>query len=143
LQRRCLIARAPRVLLIEDNPPLRRALDEALGVYGFDVISVATVDAALATLRSSEIDVVVTDLGVPGDGATLLEEEVLEEEIPVIVLTAEEAPRRDDVLSRGALEALTKPVSGSELCRIITGSLKQQGSKHRNVTAGEHTGRED
>jgi len=138
LQSQCLIARAPRVLLIEDNPPLRRALDEALAVYGFDVVSVATVDAALATLRSSEIDVVVTDLGVPGDGATLLDEE-----IPVIVLTAEETPRRDDVLSRGALEALTKPVSGSELCRIITGSLEQKSGKHRNVTTGEHTGRED
>lgn len=118
----CVIHRMTKVLLLEDNPSLRRALAEALTVYGFDVVAVSAVDDALAALRSSPVDVVVTDLGVPGDGASLLEEKV-----PVIVLTAQQDGGKES-LGRGALEALTKPVSGSELCRVIEGSLEERAA---------------
>lgn len=55
-----------RVLLVEDEPPLRRALRTALRAHGFRIAEVATGEDAVVVVAEGAVDLVVLDLGLPG-----------------------------------------------------------------------------
>ncbi|WP_329254859.1 response regulator transcription factor [Actinoallomurus sp. NBC_01490] len=92
----------PAILLIEDDPLVRRGLQLALSRHGHDVRTADTGEDGLAELRSSMPDLVVLDLMLPGiDGFEVCRRIRAAGEIPVIILTA----RGDDFDVVGGLEA--------------------------------------
>jgi len=56
----------PRVLVVDDNPPVRESLCEMVALMGYDALPAADADIALAMLRSEPFDVVLLDLHMPG-----------------------------------------------------------------------------
>jgi two-component system, OmpR family, response regulator len=120
----------PHVLVVDDDPAVRRLVGEYLGQNDFRV-SQATGGAELMSLfRSEVIDLVLLDLRLRGeDGMQLLRRLRAESQLPVIILTgrAEEADRVMG-LELGADDYLTKPFSPRELLARIRTVLRRTHS---------------
>jgi DNA-binding NtrC family response regulator len=82
--------KAPTILVVEDDAPLRSAVCEVLDGNGYRVFSVANGARALQVLQQQRIDVVITDLGVCGPSREQLLTEVREKhsEVAVVAMTA-------------------------------------------------------
>ena len=80
----------PQVLVVDDEPNLRRVLGAQLSRDGYEVHTVADGEAALRILQEQYVDVVITDLRMPRlDGLELLRRALaLEPELPVVIITA-------------------------------------------------------
>ncbi|WP_054699624.1 response regulator [Desulfosarcina cetonica] len=98
-----------RVLVVEDDPEIRRQTTQLIGNGEVTVVGVGRGDEAMAALRSDHYDCMVLDLGLPDmDGHTLLSS--LEKEgmdiPPVIVNTARELTRAEEATLREHAEAI-------------------------------------
>jgi two-component system, OmpR family, KDP operon response regulator KdpE len=106
-----------RVLLVEDDTRLRRALRATFVVQDFDVIEASTGEDALAVLAVDDPDLVVLDLKLPGiDGIEVLQHVRSFSEVPVVVLTVRD--QLDDkvgALNAGADDYVVKPFEPEEL----------------------------
>jgi two-component system, OmpR family, response regulator MtrA len=97
-----IIDEVAAILLIEDDPLVRRGLQLALCRHGHDVRTAETGEDGLCELRASMPDVVVLDLMLPGiDGLEVCRRIRAASEVPVVMLTA----RGDDFDVVGGLEA--------------------------------------
>ena len=108
------------VLLVDDDPGVRFALTEVLRDRGYRVIAASSGLEALASLTG--VDVVVTDLCMPGmDGLQLVSEIVARmPKLPVILLTAHGSDQMVRIASsRGACGCLSKPFDIDEIARVI------------------------
>jgi two-component system KDP operon response regulator KdpE len=119
-----------RVLIVDDEPGLRRALAINLRAREYDVTAVADGRAALAAAASNPPDVVVLDLGLPDiDGREVIEGLRGWSQAPIIVLSAREA--QDDkvvALDAGADDYITKPFGMDELLARLRAALRRSGS---------------
>ena len=109
-----------RILVVDDEPGLRFALQELLESRGMEVVAVDSAVAALAALDG--IDVVVTDFAMPDmDGMELLEKlRSADSRLPVILVTAHGSERLAvRALKRGAYDYLTKPFDNDELFHTV------------------------
>jgi DNA-binding NtrC family response regulator len=105
-----------KVLIIDDEPALRFAVQEVLEGHGFEVKSVENAMAALSEL--DDVDVVVSDYMMPDmDGMQLLEKvRAAHPSLPVILVTAHGSERLAvRALKQGAYDYLTKPFDNDEL----------------------------
>ena len=129
----------PTIVIVDDEAPVRFALEEALFTGGYTVISCAT--AAEAKARAAEADVVVTDLAMPDvDGLTLLAELKRDEpELPVVLLSARGSERiAAQAIKAGAWDYLPKPFAIDEL-RLVVGRAVEARSLRRAVKAADLT----
>ena len=111
-----------RVLVVDDDPPLRRMLERTLVAEGFDVSTAPDGGAALVVAERSPPDVIVLDVGMPGlDGLAVcrrLRGKGLP--TPILMLTARDAvPDRVAGLEAGADDYLVKPFAVQELIARI------------------------
>jgi two-component system alkaline phosphatase synthesis response regulator PhoP len=116
-----------RILLVDDEPDLRRMVRRYLTAEGFDVVEAADGASALARLGRSAPDLVVLDVGMPGqDGFAVLQEIRRTSDLPVIMLTAR-AEEVDRVvgLTIGADDYVTKPFSPRELVARVRAVLRR------------------
>lgn len=107
-----------RVLVVEDDEILRGAVETGLGMSGFTIDAVETVDDARAAFRAWDYDAIVLDIALPdGSGLDLLRRWREEGSIiPVLMLTARNATRdRIQGLDFGADDYLGKPFDLDEL----------------------------
>jgi len=132
-----------RVLVVDDEPPIVRAVAANLRVRGFEVVTAATGETALAAVETHQPDCVVLDLGLPGvDGLEVLRRLRTWTQVPVVVLTAIDG-ERDKVaaLDLGADDYVTKPFGVAELMARIRVALRHargaDADRPRVVTAGE------
>lgn len=109
------------VLVVEDDIPLRTALIAALSAEGYCAREASDVGGALAEIARDSVDVVLSDIGMPGNGYNLLAK-VKESHpaTPVILMTGIE----EDDLGRRAREAgayayLVKPIQLSVLKQTL------------------------
>jgi len=107
-----------RVLVVDDDPPLRRMLERTLVAEGFEVTVAADGGAALVAVERSAPDVIVLDVGLPAlDGLAVcrrLRGKGLP--TPILMLTARDAvPDRVAGLDAGADDYLVKPFAVQEL----------------------------
>lgn len=118
-----------RILVVDDEPQIRRALSIALGGHGYTVELAENGDDALVALASKPPDAVVLDLVMPGtDGLEVLQQTRTFSEIPIIVLSAR-GQESDKVraLDLGADDYLTKPFGTDELLARIRAVLRRRG----------------
>lgn len=116
-----------RVLLVDDDPLVLSALGRVLGAAGFETIRCDTAAAALGHFAHESIDVIVSDIAMPGlTGLDLLQAvRQWNLELPVILVTG--TPERESAalaVELGALEYLLKPVSDEFLVRSVTRAVR-------------------
>lgn len=107
----------PTVLVVEDEPAIRRFVRDALRKSGFRVTEADSVATALVHASEDKPDLVILDLGLTdGDGLRFIAEFRVWSQRPILVLSARQA-EQDKVaaLDAGADDFLTKPFSIAEL----------------------------
>src|SRR5690242_21493473 len=116
-----------QVLIVDDEPNLRKILAAQLSRDGYDVITAEDGEQGLSMLREHHIDLVVTDLKMPKiDGMTLLREALAEQpELPIVMITAHgTVDTAVEALKLGAFDYLTKPFDKDEVRQIVAKALK-------------------
>jgi two-component system response regulator RegX3 len=117
-----------RLLVVEDEPAIRRALYWAFQAAGFDVECVEDGESALAAARANAYDLVVLDLMLPGiGGLDVCRSLRAESSLPIIILTARDT-ETDRVLGLelGADDYVTKPFSVAELVSRVRATLRRR-----------------
>ncbi len=116
-----------RVLLVEDDDDNRELMAEVLSAAGYDVVSAASGADGLKTLSERSVDVVVTDVGMPGMGGLEVAKasKTIAPAVPVIVVTGW-AEREDIASARGKdVDAvLIKPVDPDALAEAVGDVVK-------------------
>lgn len=131
----------PRVLLVEDDPGVRGALELGLALFGYEVVAVGTALEALEKI--SGVDLVVLDVLLPDrDGFQLLREIRARSPVPVLMLSAlGEVEWRVKGLKEGADDYLAKPYSLQELAArleaLIRRTSRQAPSEPKALRVGE------
>lgn len=115
---------ARTVLLVEDNEDNRIVYATMLEHYGFDVVAAGNGHDALEMARSSEPDIILMDISIPGiDGWTATERLRADPDtrgIPVIAVTAHALPEhRERAKSLGCAGYLTKPCAPRRLLEEV------------------------
>lgn len=107
----------PTVLVIDDEPHIRRFVRAALEAEGCEVFEADRVERGLIEAGTRQPDAVILDLGLPdGDGMSLIRDLRTWTEVPVLVLSARVDERdKIDALDAGADDYLTKPFGVGEL----------------------------
>lgn len=122
-----------RVLVIEDDPPIRKFLRSSLSTQSYDLIECDTASQGIALAASHNPDLVLLDLGLPDlDGLEVIRKIREWSAMPIIVVSAR-GQERDKVaaLDLGADDYLTKPFGLAELLARIRASLRRRAtSKH-------------
>jgi len=116
-----------RILLVEDEAPIRELLRLHLSLANFDIDEVADGTAALDRARTEKFDLIVLDVMVPGlDGITLCRAIRVNMSSAVLMLTAR-ASEADKVLGleSGADDYLTKPFSIREMVARVGAILRR------------------
>ena len=116
-----------RVLVVDDEPQIRRALSVNLKARGYDVDQAASGEEALHLAAARHPDVVLLDLGLPGiDGLEVIRGLRGWTTVPIIVLSVREA-EADKVaaLDLGADDYLTKPFGMDELLARLRAALRR------------------
>jgi two-component system KDP operon response regulator KdpE len=81
-----------RILVVDDDPQILRAVRTSLQGRGYEVITAGNGETALNLLSEEDVDLVVLDLGLPGiDGQEVLSRVRAWSEVPVIVLSVRDA----------------------------------------------------
>lgn len=119
----------PRVLVVDDEPNLRKVLGALLTQAGHEVVTEADGESGLARIKSSPrgtFDVVVSDLRMPGmDGMQLLRALVEEDPgLPVIILTAHgTVDTAVEAVKGGAFDFLEKPFDRDQIDKILSKAI--------------------
>ena len=119
--------RAPRILLVDDEVPIQRAVAPLLRSRGYDVDVAATGDDALKSVRTHPPDLIVLDLGLPDiEGTEVCRRIRAESAIPIVVLSARGAEAdKVTALDLGADDYVTKPFGPEELLARIRVALRR------------------
>jgi len=129
-----------RVLVVDDEPQIRRALNSALTAHGYAVAVAEDGATALETIATWAPDAVVLDLVMPGiDGFEVLRETRTWSPVPIIVLSAR-GGEADKVaaLDQGADDYLTKPFGMAELLARLRVMLRRERvGAPEQLTAGD------
>jgi len=116
-----------RILAVDDEPQILRALATNLRARGYEVELAQTGEAALMTAARKHPDLVILDLGLPGiDGVEVIRGLRGWTSVPIIVLSVREA-ERDKVaaLDAGADDYVTKPFGMDELLARLRAALRR------------------
>ncbi len=129
-----------RVLVIDDEPQIRRALRTALTAHGYTVEVAKDGRTGLEAIAAWAPDAVVLDLVMPGlDGFEVLRQTRTWSDVPVIVLSARgQEPDKVAALDGGADDYLTKPFGmGELLARLRVVLRRRRGPAPPTIDAGE------
>jgi two-component system KDP operon response regulator KdpE len=116
-----------RILVVDDDPALRRILSMLFETNGFRVVAADTCELAIRQAQSHRPDVCIVDLGLPDrDGLNLIHQIRTFSPVPIIVLTArvQEAPRLA-AFDAGADDYVIKPFSSPELLARVRAIMRR------------------
>ena len=119
---------AVNVLIIDDEPQIRKFLDIALRAQGYKTFLAETGQMGLEMLALQGADLVILDLGLPDlDGQDVLKELRIWSQVPVIILSVRaDETEKVALLDAGANDYVTKPFSVQELMARIRAMLRNQ-----------------
>ena len=123
---------ALRVLIVDDEPAIRRFLRAGLSAEGYEIIEAETGGAAVDLAAREKLDLLILDIGLPDiDGLQVLQQVRRTSLVPVIILSV-----RDDekgkvaALDLGADDYLTKPFGMDELLARLRAALRHKLQQH-------------
>jgi two-component system KDP operon response regulator KdpE len=121
------MTKTARILLVDDEVPIQRAIGPLLRSRGFDVEMVSRGEEALQIVEARPPDLMVLDLGLPDiDGTEICRRVRAESAVPIIVLSARGAEAdKVDALELGADDYVTKPFGPDELVARIRVALRR------------------
>lgn len=125
-------AAPPKILIVDDEPPIRKLLRLGLDAHGYEVLEATNGKTALAMLAKSP-DLVILDLGLPDvQGLDLLRKlRELHEGLPIVVLSSRsDEAGKVEALDLGADDYVTKPFGMDELVARIRAALRHQLQVH-------------
>lgn len=116
-----------RILVVDDEPQLRRALKSTLSALGFLVSDAATGEAALDKLRTEKFDLMLLDINMPGmDGIETCRAVRAKSDMGIVMLTVRgRAEDKIRALDSGADGYVTKPFDVNELLSRIRATLRR------------------
>ena len=115
-------ARSPRILIVDDDPGQRSLLDSFLRSQGFDTLTAASGEEALATLGAGGISMMISDVRMPGlSGLETMRRARKDHAVLPILLVTAYADIREAVgaMRDGALNYLAKPIDLDELLTTV------------------------
>ena len=116
-----------RVLVVDDEPQIRRVLRSTLAARGYEVQDAPTGEDALASLRQSRVDLVLLDVNMPGMGGIEACREIRAGSAAAIIMLTVSDSEEDKVaaLDAGADDYVTKPFGMPELLARIRAALRR------------------
>ncbi len=133
----------PNILIVEDEPKMRRLLELNLGDDGFTTISAGDAESGLKLLNGSPVDLVITDVKLPGmDGMEFLQAvKRAHAALPVVVMTAfGTVETAVQAMKLGASNYLLKPFSLDEMRLVVHKELdvRQLRAENRSLREALH-----
>ena len=127
--------RNPSILIVDDEPQIRRVIKAALSKQGYVVADARSGEAALDMIRDERFDMVILDRNMPGIGGLETCRTIRDtSDMGIIMLTVRKAEEeRIEALDAGADDYVTKPFSMPELSARIRANL-------RRVPSASHAG---
>ena len=127
-------AQAIRILVVDDESAIRRALRPPLAELGFQVSEASRGEEALQLLRASTFDAVLLDVSMPGIGGveTLRRIRAFAPRLPILMLTVrDKEEEKVEALDLGADDYVTKPFSTRELIARVRAAIRRVKSPIR------------
>jgi len=124
------------VLIVEDKESMARMLEETLITEGYNVLTARDGTEGTKLIRQENIDMLLTDLKLPGkDGISLLKVSKEEDPLrPVIVMTAfGSVETAVSAMKEGAYDFITKPFNVDHLLMLIRRALETQKLVKENI----------
>jgi two-component system KDP operon response regulator KdpE len=117
------------ILLIDDEPQIRRVLRASLTSHGASVLDVQNGEEALALLRNQTVDLILLDMNMPGMGGLETCRAIRNGwDIPIIIVSVRETDKdKVEALDAGADDYVSKPFSFDELMARIRAALRRSG----------------
>jgi two-component system, OmpR family, KDP operon response regulator KdpE len=122
-----------RVLVIDDEPPIRKLLRVGLSAHGYQIMEASSGKMALELLGEQRPDLVVLDLGLPDmQGHELLRTiRARNDSVPIVVLSSrDDEAGKVQALDSGADDYVTKPFGMDELLARMRAALRHQLQTH-------------
>ncbi|PXY26106.1 DNA-binding response regulator [Prauserella sp. PE36] len=130
-----------KVLVVDDDPQIARALRINLSARGYQVVTAHDGTAALKAVAETRPDVVVLDLGLPDlDGVEVIEGLRGWNKVPIIVLSArDDSTDKVQALDAGADDYVTKPFGMDELLARLRAAVRRSGLSAADADAQVET----
>ena len=123
-----------RVLLVDDEPAIRRSLRLPLEELGFQIVEASRGEEGLHLMRSSNFDVILLDINMPGIGGmkTLERLRTMAPRLPILMLTVRDDENdKVEALEKGADDYITKPFSFRECLARIRSAVRRAQTPER------------
>ncbi len=130
----------PTILVVDDEPNYLIVLSELLRDENFEVYTAPGTDEAMSIVKEVDLDLVITDMQMPGKDGSVLMHEVKShnEDLPVIIITAyAEVEKAVAAMQAGAFSYLAKPFSNDELIATISRAVSHYTLIKENIRLRE------
>lgn len=130
----------PHILVVDDEPLVRRSLSELLTLSGYAVSSASTGKEALSLLKEYTVDIVISDIKMPEmDGVKLLRHIRSSSPSTAVILNTAYGSIESavDAMKEGAYDYVTKPIVDAEIKLIIERFIKERKLKEENTRLRE------
>src|SRR6188768_2469101 len=119
-----------RILVVDDEAPMRKYISTNLKARGYDVLMAEDGTEALKMIDEHTIDLLILDIMMPGpDGMDVLRRVRRDMDVPVVMLSARgRETDKVEALDAGADDYLTKPFGVEELLARVRAALRRSGS---------------
>lgn len=120
------MAKLDSILVVDDEPPIRRLLRTSLAASGYRIVEAEDAASAMRLLAAEKPDLMILDLGLPGESGLELVTSVRKTSaVPIVILSARHDERsKVEALDRGADDYVSKPFSMAELMARLRAALR-------------------